>query len=495
MSDLLRGGRLSSVRDDVIKFTSSTENDKWLFPSILQINQAHIIMLIEQGIIKRGEGASLLKSLISIELPTSSSVEDLHMYVEEQVIAATNEQIGGNLHIAKSRNDQVATAIRMKLRLELLQIVDQILTLQETYLTKSTSHYTTIIPGYTHLQPAQPITYAHYLLACNDILERNVYRIRDLYSRVDSCPMGAGALATTSFSIDRQRVATLLGFPEILENSLDAVGSRDFILEALSTLTILANDLSRFVEDLILWSSFNFNLLELPDAFTSTSSIMPQKKNPDVLEVIRSRTSMILGNFVTVASTLKSLPSSYNLDHQEITPKLWDSFQLLSSALSMFNEINVHLQLKPSLDVVNSSYSTATELANILVRNYKVPFRQAHKVVGALIKYLIDNQISISEITEVTLHNFRDNNPIMEGIHIQANEVQNALDPSNFIIRHNVIGGPAPDETKRMLQKRNISLIQSKKWVQDRDHNLTTALEKLNETITSILGKKPSQGP
>ena len=494
MSDLLRGGRLSSARDDVIKFTSSTENDKLLFPSILQINQAHIIMLIEQRIIKKAEGASLLKALLSIELPTYSAIEDLHMYVEEQVIAATNEQIGGNLHIAKSRNDQVATAIRMKLRLELLHIIDQILTLQETYLTKSSSHYTTIIPGYTHLQPAQPITYAHYLLACTDILERNVERIRDLYSRVNSCPMGAGALATTSFSINRQRVATLLGFPEILENSLDAVGSRDFILETLSTLTILANDLSRFVEDLILWSSFNFNLLELPDAFTSTSSIMPQKKNPDVLEVIRSRTSMILGNFVSVASTLKSLPSSYNLDHQEITPKLWDSFQLLSNTLSMFDEIITYLHVKSSLDVVNSSYATATELANVLVRNHEVPFRQAHKVVGALIKYLVDKQLSIPEITASTLQKFRDSNPIMEGVHIQANEVRTALDPSTFIIRHNVLGGPAPDETKRMLQKRNITLVQSKKWVEDTNHNLLTALNKLNETIALLLRNNPSPG-
>lgn len=494
MSDLLRGGRLPPARDDVIKFTSSSENDKMLFPSILQINQAHIIMLTEQGIIKKEEGASLLQALVTIELPTYSAIEDLHMYVEEQVTAATNEQIGGNLHIAKSRNDQVATAIRMKLRLELLRILDHILTLQETYLTKSPSHYTTIIPGYTHLQPAQPITYAHYLLACTDILERNVDRIRDLFPRVNRCPMGAGALATTSFSINRQRVATLLGFPEILENSLDAVGSRDFILETLSTLTILANDLSRFVEDLILWSCFNFNLLELPDAFTFTSSIMPQKKNPDVLEVIRSRTSMILGNFVSVASTLKSLPSSYNLDHQEITPKLWDSFQLLSNALSMFNKIIRQLQISSSLDVVNSSYATATELANILVKNHEVPFRQAHKVVGALIKYLVNNQISISEITEGTLQNFRDNNPIMEEIHIQANEVRTALDPSTFIIRHNVSGGPAPDETKRMLEKRNISLAQSKKWTQNTNQNLTSALDKLNETITIFLRNRPSSG-
>jgi argininosuccinate lyase len=487
MSDLLRGGRLSSSRDDVTRFTSSTENDKLLFPSILQINQAHVIMLIEQGIIKSADGASLLQALLSIELPTFSAVEDLHMFVEEQVVAATNEQVGGNLHIAKSRNDQVATAIRMKLRQELLHIIDQILKLQEIYLTKSTNHYTTIIPGYTHLQPAQPITYAHYLLACIDVLERNVHRIQELYSRVNYCPMGAGALATTSFSINRQRVATLLGFPSILENSLDAVGSRDFILETLSMLTLLANDLSRFVEDLILWSSFNFNILELPDAFTSTSSIMPQKKNPDVLEVIRSRTSIILGNFVSVASTLKSLPSSYNLDHQEITPKLWDSLQLLSDALLMLGEIITHLRVNPSEDILNSSYATATELANILVRNHDVPFRQAHKIVGALIKYLVKKQTAITQITDLTLQNFHKNNPIMKGISIQTNEIRNALDPSTFILRHNITGGPAPDETKRMHQRRNTSLAQSQKWVHDAQHNLSTVMNRLNETITSLL--------
>jgi argininosuccinate lyase len=494
MSNLLRGGRLSSARNDVIKFTSSTENDKLLFPSILQINQAHIIMLIEQEIITKSDGGALLQALLTVKLPTVHVIEDLHLYVEEQIIAATDEQIGGNLHIAKSRNDQVATAIRMKLRQELIHTTDGILTLQEIFLTKSKSHHTTIIPGYTHLQPAQPITYAHYLLACSDVLERNVQRIRDLYSRIDLCPMGAGALATTSFPINRQRVATLLGFPEIVENSLDAVGSRDFILESLSALTILANDLSRFVEDLILWSSFNFNILELPDAFTSTSSIMPQKKNPDVLEVIRSRTSMILGNFVSVATTLKSLPSSYNLDHQEITPKLWDSLQLLLDSLSMLSEIVTQLYVKPSLTIVQSSYATATELANILVRNHDVPFRQAHKIVGALIKYLIEKDISISEFTEEVLQNFRNYNPFIDKISIKADEIRNALDPSTFITRHNVLGGPAPDETKRMLQKRNISLARSKKWVQVTNSTLSKARDRLNETIALLLKTKHSLG-
>jgi argininosuccinate lyase len=452
-------------------------------------------MLIEQGIIDRADGALLLQALLSVEIPTCSAIEDLHMHVEEQIVAATNEQIGGNLHIAKSRNDQVATAIRMKLRQELCYITEQIIKLQETLLEKTASHHTTIIPGYTHLQPAQPITYAHYLLACTDILARNVQRIQDLYPRVNLCPMGAGALATTSFPINRQRVATLLGFPTILENSLDAVGSRDFILETLSTLTILGNDISRFVEDLILWSSFNFNLLELPDAFTSTSSIMPQKKNPDVLEVIRSRTSIILGNFVSVATTLKSLPSSYNLDHQEITPKLWDSLQLLSTSLSMLSEIIIKLQVKPSLTIVNSSYATSTELANTLARNHNVPFRQAHKIVGALIKYLIEKEITTSEITEVTLQNFRNNNPILDEISIEADEIRNALDPSTFITRHNIQGGPAPDETKRMLQNRNISLTQSKQRVKDTNYALSKALNSLNKAITLLLNSEATLGP
>jgi argininosuccinate lyase len=491
MSNLLRGGRLSSARNDVIKFTSSTEHDKILFPSILRINQAHIIMLIEQGIIDQADGTILLQALLSVETPTDSAIEDLHMYVEEQIVAATNEQIGGNLHIAKSRNDQVATAIRMKLRQELCHITDQIIKLQVTLLEKSARHHTTIIPGYTHLQPAQPITYAHYLLACIDILERNVQRIQDLYPRVNLCPMGAGALATTSFPINRPRVATLLGFPAILENSLDAVGSRDFILETMSTLTILGNDISRFVEDLIIWSSFNFNLLELPDAFTSTSSIMPQKKNPDVLEVIRSRTSIILGNFVSVATTLKSLPSSYNLDHQEITPKLWDSLQLLSNSVRMLSEIIVQLQVKSSLTIVKSSYATSTELANILVRNHGVPFRQAHKIVGALIKYLIEKETGTSEITEVILQNFRNNNPILDEISIEVDEIRNALDPSIFITRHNVQGGPAPDETKRMFQNRNISITQSKQWIKETNHKLSQALKSLNEVITLLLTNEP----
>ncbi len=487
MSNLLRGGRLSSARKDVIKFISSAESDKLLFPSILRINQAHTIMLIEQGILDKVVGAQILQALLTVELSPHKAIEDLHMYVEEQIIAVTNEHIGGNLHIAKSRNDQVATAIRMALRPQLRQIIDQIITLQENFLKKSVGHRSTIIPGYTHLQPAQPITFSHYLLACTDVLERSVHRIQELYSRVDLCPMGAGALATTSFPINRQRVATLLGFPALVENSLDAVGSRDFVLETLSTLTILANDLSRIIEDLILWSSYNFNLLELPDAFTSTSSIMPQKKNPDVLEVIRSRTSTILGNFVSVATTLKSLPSSYNLDHQEITPKLWDSIQQLTSFLSMLSEIIVQLQVKSALTIVTSSYATSTELANTLSRKYGVPFRQAHKIVGALIKYLLEQEIDIATLTDDTLQNFRRNNQVLKEISITAHEIQDALDPSTFITRHDVQGGPAPIETKRMYQNRIEALTHSKQWVQQIDDNLLQAQNTLNETITHLL--------
>ena len=247
------------------------------------------------------------------------------MAVEEAVLKETGPEVGGNLHIAKSRNDQVTTAIRMQLRNELVGLMLQVLDMQRSLLETAAKHVDTVILEYTHLQAAQPVTFAHYLLSHVQALERDLNRLQGAYERVNMCPLGAGALATTSFPISRQRTAALLGFDSVLENSIDAVGSRDFILETQSALTLLAVNLSRLAEDLIIWSSQEFGTVELPDEFTSTSSIMPQKKNPEVLEVIRARASYALGDFVASAAALKSLPTVYNLDFQEVTPKLWAS--------------------------------------------------------------------------------------------------------------------------------------------------------------------------
>ncbi|HIJ08556.1 TPA: argininosuccinate lyase, partial [Candidatus Bathyarchaeota archaeon] len=310
---------MSSSREDVIKFTSSIEDDARLFSAVVNINKAHIVMLTEQEIIKQSDGAKILQALTSeLDIKFDFSSEDVHMAVEEAVIEKTGAEIGGNLHIAKSRNDQVATAIRMTLRHQLLDLMLSVKELQQSLAKASEKHLETVILAYTHLQPAQPVTFAHYLLSRLDSLSRDLQRLQSVYARVNLCPMGAGALATTSFTINRERVSKLLGFDGLLENSIDAVGSRDFILETNAVLTLLAVSLSQIAEDLIVWSSPDFGLIELPDEFTSTSSMMPQKKNPEIPEIIRSRAAHVLGDFVASAAALKNMPSTYNLDFQEV---------------------------------------------------------------------------------------------------------------------------------------------------------------------------------
>ena len=392
---------LSNVREDVAKFTSSIKDDARLLNAVIAINKAHVVMLTEQKIISETDGAKLLSALVkNSNMTLDASMEDAHMAVEEAVLKEAGAEAGGNLHIAKSRNDQVTTAIRIQLRNELIALMRSVAHVQDHFAEVAEEHQKTVILEYTHLQPAQPVTFAHYLLSYFDALERDMQRLQSAYSRVNLCPLGAGALATTSFSINRDRTAELLGFKGLVENSIDAVGSRDFIVETLSALTLIALNLSRFAEDLIIWSSPDFGVVELPDEFTSTSSIMPQKKNPEVLEVIRARASYVLGNFVTCAAAVKSLPSTYNLDFQEVTPKLWDSIDIVRSSLDIIHKLVPKLKVTSDVtEKASKSFVAATELANLLVRKYNVPFRSAHKIVGALVKSLIEAKTDFAAAT------------------------------------------------------------------------------------------------
>ncbi|TRO49758.1 argininosuccinate lyase, partial [Candidatus Bathyarchaeota archaeon] len=405
MSKLLRGGRLSPAREDVAKFTSSMKDDARLAKAVVDINKAHVVMLMEQKILKQSDGTKLLQALATLSTKNlDDSAEDVHMAVEEAVLKEAGEVAGGNLHIAKSRNDQVATAIRMELRNELLSLMNAVSHVQDHLVEVAEVHVNTVILEYTHLQPAQPITFAHYLMSHYSALERDLQRLQSAYTRVNFCPLGAGALATTSFPINRDRTAKLLGFNGIAENSVDAVGSRDFITETLAVLTLVAINLSRFAEDLIIWSSPDFGVVELPDEFTGTSSIMPQKKNAEVLEVIRARASHVIGDFVASATAVKGLPSTYNLDFQEITPKLWASMENVLASLNMFHKMLP--KLKVTADVsgkANTSFVAATELANVLTREYDVPFRTAHKIVGAFVRSLIEAKLTLADATPVML--------------------------------------------------------------------------------------------
>jgi argininosuccinate lyase len=456
LSKLLRGGRIGSVREDVTAFTSSMESDKKLLKAVITINKAHVTMLTNQNIIDKETGIKLLQALTEInpKLKSDPTTEDIHLAVEEEINKKVGIDIGGNLHIAKSRNDQVATAIRMTLRTDLLTLIETLLTLQNSLLGLAAKHIETLVPSYTHLHPAQPVTFAHILLSYVDGLQRDLNRLIETYSRINQSPMGAGAIATTSFPIDRDQTAELLGFYGLLENSIDAVGSRDFILETLSDLTISAVNVSRIAQDLIIWSSPDFGIVELPESFAFTSSIMPQKKNPDVLEVLRARMNNVSGNLFASTGTMMALPSGYNLDFQEITPKLWDSIQTVAASAHMLSELVQNLEIKRNVFEKHMlKFATTTELANVLVKNYDVPFRTSHKIVGSVVKELLDNNLTLSDLTPEQLNKTAQECAEII-LDVKLADIKQATDPKKFVESHKTKGGPAPAEVKRMLNSR-----------------------------------------
>jgi len=484
LSKLLRDARLGPKKREIVDFTSSIGADQRLFENVVRINRAHVIMMAERRILDQKKAATLLKALEEIDPSrniTEAETEDVHMYVEESVLGSVGQDIGGDLHIGKSRNDQVSTAIRMTLRENLIRIMAALMDVQEKLLATAEKHTETLIPGYTHTQPAQPITFAHYLLSFSDAFNRDFERLMESYKRVNKSPMGAGALAGTSFSISRERMAELLGFDGVVENSLDAVGSRDFIVEAQATLALAALNLSRIVEDLILWSSPHFKVVELPDEFTSTSSIMPQKKNPEVPEVIRARVSDIAGNLVATVMTLKSLPSGYNMDFQEITPKLWESIDSLSSSLSMLSGLIPNVGVAETVPSELLDFTTSSELANMLVRKSSVSFRSAHRIVGGLVRDLIEKGLNLSDVTPDMIKSVS-SRIAGSSVTVTEEDIRSSVDPKRFVKAHNVKGGPCPEEVGRMLKSRSKELAAWKEKLSVESDRL----RKTWETLQSI---------
>jgi len=484
---MLHGGRLGEVRSDVAKFCSSRKDDVRLADAVLAINKAHVAMLAERKIIAAEVGAKILVALSELKSgELDPDAEDVHMAIEEAVLAQTGPEVGGNLHIAKSRNDQTATAIRIALRKELLTLMAQTAAMQQALLDSAIKHTETIILQYTHLQAAQPVTYAHYLLMHAQALSRDQQRLLSAYERVNLCPLGAGALATTSFPINRTRTAELLGFSDVLENSLDAVGSRDFILETQAALALLAVNLSRFAEDLIIWSSSEFGTVELPDEFTSTSSIMPQKKNPEVLEVIRSRASYALGDFVAAAGIIKSLPTTYNLDLQEVTPKLWAATDNLEASLAIFTALVPNIKVKTAGVQAKASagFVEATEVANMLVREHGVAFRTSHKIVGALVKALIDQHKTLRDATPQLLEHAALESSGTK-LAVKPDDLASSTNLQKIINSYAVQGGPSTTAVQHSIKKQHKTLAEFTKTINALETSLCEAEHKLDATVNN----------
>ncbi|HSQ48886.1 MAG TPA: argininosuccinate lyase [Candidatus Deferrimicrobiaceae bacterium] len=484
MSKILHGGRLGNVREDVAKFCSSRKDDARLADAVLAINKAHVAMLMEQKIIAWQVGTKILLALQKLgSQKLDPEAEDVHMAVEEAVLAETGPEVGGNMHVAKSRNDQVTTAIRMQLRNELQNIMQLVFEMQQALLETSSKHTETVILEYTHLQAAQPVTYGHYLLMHFDALGRDFERLQAAYAHVNLCPLGAGALATTSFPINRKTTAKLLGFDAVLENSLDAVGSRDFILETQSALTLLAVNLSRLAEDLIIWSSAEFGTVELPDEFTSTSSIMPQKKNPEVLEIIRARASYALGDFVAATAAVKSLPTTYNLDFQEVTPKLWASTDNLKASLAIFAKLIPYIKVSNDVETKTAaSFVGATELANMLVLKYDVAFRTSHKIVGALVKLLVDSKKTLLDTTPQLLQKAAEKSAGVK-LTVKIEDIISCTNPRKLVETYKVIGGPSRGEVERSITARKKTMNQTNAAILKMQEQVVDAGKKLDQII------------
>jgi len=345
---MLHRGRLERVKDEMAsKYISSMQADIRIFQPVVRINMAHVIMLGERGIVPGRDAAAILRALSGLHeqgikaLELKPELEDIHMAVEKFVTDATGDEVGGKLNTAKSRNDQVATAVRMALRSDLLDVQSSVIELTKNLLESAEKHLRTIMPGYTHLQIAQPTTFAHYLAAYASAFIRDLDRLSQAFEVSNFCPMGSCALAGTSFPIDRFRVARLLGFKRVLDNTMDAVSSRDFALQAISALAVLMTNLSRMAEELVLWSSTEFGTVEMPEEFAATSSIMPHKKNPVVAEIARAKAGRSIGDLIGALSIIKALPQSYNLDMQDLTPLLWDAVDQARDSVKVMSSGNM----------------------------------------------------------------------------------------------------------------------------------------------------------
>jgi len=428
--DKLWGGRFTQPTDAFVEeFTASIQFDKRLYHQDIRGSIAHARMLGKQGIIQQADVEAIIEGLqrilMQIEEGTfdfSVSLEDIHMNIESRLSAKIGEA-GKRLHTGRSRNDQVALDIRLYLRDEIVEIVSYIDLLIDALLKQAEENLDVIMPGFTHLQTAQPILFSHHMMAYVEMLKRDSARLEDCLKRVNVMPLGAGALAGTTFPIDREYVAEQLGFSAITRNSLDSVSDRDFSLEFMATSSILMMHLSRFSEELILWSSSEFKFIELSDSFCTGSSIMPQKKNPDVPELVRGKTGRVYGNLMALLTVMKSLPLAYNKDMQEDKEPLFDTIDTVKGCLKVFADMIREMQLYPANmhRAAGQGFSTATDVADYLVRK-GLPFRDAHEAVGKAVAYCVENEMELTELTltEWQLFSPHFDKDIFEAITVEA---------------------------------------------------------------------------
>ena len=451
------GGRFTEPTDAFVEaFTASVNFDKRLYAHDIKGSIAHARMLAHVGVLTEAESETIVAGLNDIQqeieqgqFDWSIGREDVHMNIEARLIELVGD-VGKKLHTGRSRNDQVATDIRLYLRDELAEIVSELKRLQTALVTLADKEADTIMPGFTHLQTAQPVTFGHHLLAWFEMLKRDYGRLSDGARRLNVMPLGAAALAGTSYPIDRDYTAGLLGFDAVAENSLDAVSDRDFAIEFVANAALVMMHLSRFSEELILWASAQFGFIELGDSFCTGSSIMPQKKNPDVPELVRGKTGRINGNLVSLLTLMKGQPLAYNKDNQEDKEPVFDTVDNLKASLRVFADMipAIHAQRDNMYEAARSGFSTATDLADYLVRK-GVPFRDAHEVVGKAVRLGVETGRDLADMSLDELQGFSDR---------IEQDVFDVLTLEGSVAARDHIGGTAPSQVRAAVSRAQVWL-------------------------------------
>lgn len=446
----LWGGRFQkSAEQWVDEFGASISYDQKLVMEDLEGSTAHVKMLSACGILPEEDANLILSGLKTLkqkaqdgDLEFSVSNEDIHLNLEKHLIDEIGP-VGGKLHTARSRNDQVATDMHLYLKNRVQEIIEAITAFQDSIVAQAETHVETVVPGYTHLQRAQPISFGHHLLTYFWMLQRDKERLTESLKRIDISPLGAGAMSGTTFPIDRELSAELLGFSNVYQNSLDAVSDRDFILEFLSNASMLMMHMSRFAEEIILWSSEEFRFIELDDTFSTGSSIMPQKKNPDMAELIRGKTGRVYGNLFGLLTTLKGLPLAYNKDMQEDKEGMFDTVHTLMGSLPIFEGMirTMTVRTDSMEKAVHSDFSNATELADYLAAK-GMPFREAHDVTGKLVFTCIQRGYFLKDLP---LADLQEASPLID------EDIYNTLMPRTAVERRNSLGGTGFEQVHHQL--------------------------------------------
>jgi argininosuccinate lyase len=488
--DRIRRGRLGGERGcEVSRFLSSMEADRRIAEADVLVDMAHLLMLRRQKLVGEEHARAIMELLLGFAedgIPGEvfdDRFEDIHAGIEAYLIDRLGEETGGRIHTGRSRNDEVAACIRIRARGEIVRLMAATDRLREVLITLAGEHTGTVMPGFTHLQHAQPTTLAHHLLAYEEAFSRDRARLSSAFPRVNESPLGAAAFASTGFPLDREFAAGLLGFDGLVENSMDAVSSRDFLLEVLSISAILSSTASRLSTDLVLWSSPLCGFVTLADEYSSASSIMPQKKNPDPLEILRAKAGTAAGSLAAALAIVKGLPMSYNRDLQEATPHLWQGISAAGEGIPILAEAlaSATFHRERMEEEAGRGFSTATGLADLLVQDLGIPFRTAHTIVGKAVRA---GRLDLATLEEGAQEAFGIS---LRGMGLSQRKVEEALDVRSQVDARKVTGGPAPAAVKKAIRARKERLRRDWAETTSLDARLKAAREHLLSVARGLL--------